>query len=138
MGEPVDVRIEAADAVAQSLRQHRDHSVGKINAVSAPTRFSIQCAAGLNVSGDVCNVHAETPATPGFLNVNCIVEITRPNHCQDGTKDLLLGDGGAWSNVADYRRLDEEAIFVADAAASQNLPAFAGTFVDVLLDLLHR
>src|SRR5438132_5767860 len=91
---------------------------------------------------DLLRIVAEDRAGQAELRVvgdsQCIVEITRANHGQDRTKDLLLGDGGAWSNVADYRRLDEEAIFVAHSAAGQNLPAFAGTFVDVFLDLLHR
>ena len=57
MGETIDARIETANTVAQSLRQHRDHTVGEINAVSTPTRFSLQCAARLNVSSDIRNVH---------------------------------------------------------------------------------
>src|SRR6059058_2751841 len=52
-------------------------TVGEINAVSTPPRFSIQCAARLNVSSDIRNVHTEAPTATGFLNVNCIVEIAR-------------------------------------------------------------
>src|SRR4029453_6611233 len=75
--EPIDARIETADAVAQSLRQHRDHTVWKVDAVSAPTRFSIQRAARLHVGSDISNVYTEAPTAPDPLNMNCIVEIAR-------------------------------------------------------------
>src|SRR5947209_7836174 len=77
MCQAIDARIETADAVAQSLRQHGDHAVREVNAVSAPTRFSIQRAVGLYVSGDISNVDAEAPTAPDLLNMNRVVEIAR-------------------------------------------------------------
>jgi hypothetical protein len=77
MREPIDAGIETADAVAQSLRQHRDYTVREVNAVSAPARFSIQRAVGLHISGDVGDVYTEAPTASGLLNVNCVVEIAR-------------------------------------------------------------
>src|SRR5256885_13224567 len=77
MCQAIDARIETADAVAQSLRQHGDHAVREVNAVSAPTRFSIQRAVGLYVSGDISNVDEESPSAPDLLNMNRVVEIAR-------------------------------------------------------------
>ena len=39
--QPIDFRLEAANTVAQPLRQHRDHAVGQINAVAAPPRLPV-------------------------------------------------------------------------------------------------
>src|SRR5438132_11814312 len=77
MCQAIDARIETADAVAQSLRQHGDHAVREVNAVSAPRRFSIQRAVGLYVSGDISNVDAEPPTAPDLLHMNRVVEIAR-------------------------------------------------------------
>ena len=78
MGEPIDSRMKTAHAIAQALRQHRDHAIREINAVSAVPRFSIQRAAGLYVSGNIGNVHAKMPAAVGdLLDMNSVVEITR-------------------------------------------------------------
>src|SRR5437667_12330079 len=77
MCEAIDARLETADAVAQSLRQHGDHAVREVNAVSAPARFSIQRAVGLYVSGDISNVDAEPPTAADLLNMNRVVEIAR-------------------------------------------------------------
>src|SRR5438045_8790983 len=77
MCEAIDARIETANAVAQSLRQHGDHAVREINAVSAPARFSIQRAVGLYVGGDISNVDAEPPTAADLLNMNRVVELAR-------------------------------------------------------------
>ena len=62
MRQAIDVRIQAADAIAQPLRQHRDDAIGQINAVAAlvalrgpvrRTRF--------HVGGNVGDVNTETP-----------------------------------------------------------------------------
>jgi hypothetical protein len=42
MREPVHVRPQAANAVAQPLRQHRDDAVGEINAVPPLVSFAIE------------------------------------------------------------------------------------------------
>src|SRR6266571_7173288 len=77
MCEPIDSWVEAANAVAQSLRQHRDHAIGQINAVAAPARFAIQRAPGFYIGGDIGNMHAEPPTTLGLLNLNRVIEIAR-------------------------------------------------------------
>src|SRR5215471_8397106 len=78
MCEPIDSRIEAANAVAQPLRQHWDHAVGKINAVPASACLPIQRAAGLHVCSNIGDVHAELPpAVWKLLHVNSVVEIAR-------------------------------------------------------------
>jgi len=61
MGQPLDVRLETADAVAEALRQHRNDAIGEINAVAAFDRFFVELAPGNNVSSDVGDVHAEPP-----------------------------------------------------------------------------
>src|SRR5437762_644456 len=75
MREPIDSGIETANAVAQTLRQHRDHTVWQINAVSAPTRFSIERTAGLYVSGNIGNVHTQLPTVLGLLDMNRVIKI---------------------------------------------------------------
>src|SRR5262249_4154952 len=78
MCEPIDSRIEAANAVAQPLRQHWDHAIGKIHAVAASARFPIQRAAALYVSSNIGDVHAELPPAVWKLrHVNSVVEIAR-------------------------------------------------------------
>src|SRR4029453_892319 len=88
MREPIDARIETANTVAQSLRQHWNHAVREINAVSAPTRFSIQRAVRLHVSCDISNVYAQAPAASDPLDMNRIVEIARVVGI-DGNDELL-------------------------------------------------
>src|SRR5437868_998180 len=61
VGEPIHSRIKTADAITQVLRQHWNHLVRQINAVSAPARFAIEGATRLNISGDISNVDPELP-----------------------------------------------------------------------------
>src|SRR5439155_23390715 len=78
MGESIDTGIEAANAVTQAFGQHRDHSVRKINTVSAPARLAIERAVGTHVSGNVGNVNSESPAlVVGLVHINCVVKIAR-------------------------------------------------------------
>ena len=78
MREPIDFWLEAANTVAQSLRQHRNDAVWQINAVTAPPRLAVQRAAWLYVSGNIGDVHAELPtAIWKLLHVDGIVEIPR-------------------------------------------------------------
>ncbi|MEJ7703302.1 MAG: hypothetical protein WKF47_06430 [Geodermatophilaceae bacterium] len=46
MREPIDVRLQTADAIAQPLGQHRDDAIRQIDAVAALQRFAIELAAG--------------------------------------------------------------------------------------------
>src|SRR5689334_10989942 len=74
--EPVDPRLEAANPVAQALRQHWDDTVGEINAVAAAPRLAVQGAARLRVRGNIGDVHAELPAAIRKpRNVNGVIEI---------------------------------------------------------------
>jgi hypothetical protein len=41
MRQPIDVRLEAANTIAQPLRQHRDDTIGEINTIAAPPRLSV-------------------------------------------------------------------------------------------------
>src|SRR5262245_6518115 len=78
MCEPIDSRIEAANAVAQALRQHRDHAIGQVNAVTSPSCLAVQRAAGLDIPGDIGDMHAEPPTAVWELpNVNGIIEVAR-------------------------------------------------------------
>src|SRR5206468_528660 len=75
MCQAVDSRVETADTVAQSLRQHWDYPVGQIDAVPASPRFAIQRTCGFYVGSDIGNVHAEAPTGAGLFNLNCVIEI---------------------------------------------------------------
>ena len=44
MRQAIDAGLQAANAVAQALGQHRDDAIGQINAVAALERFAIQRA----------------------------------------------------------------------------------------------
>src|SRR4051812_19420651 len=78
VSEAIHVGIEAANAVAQTLRQHRDDAIREIHAFSTPARFPIQCRAWSNVSRHIGDMDAEVPAAARqFLNVDRIVEIAR-------------------------------------------------------------
>ena len=73
--EAVDERLEAADAVAQALREHRDDAVGEVDAVAARERLAVEGAAGADIMGDIGDVDAEPPAAGQALDVDGIVEI---------------------------------------------------------------
>src|SRR4029077_5425343 len=83
MREPVHPRIETANTVAQSLRQHWDHAIGQVNAVATALSFAVECAIWSYVGGNVRNVHSKSPAAEGFrarsvfdlLHVNGVIEI---------------------------------------------------------------
>src|SRR5205823_14856939 len=78
MRKPYDSLIKTAHTVAQALRQHWNHAVGQVNAVSTPPRFAIERAGRFYVSSNIGNVHAEMPtAVLQFLNVNRVIEIAR-------------------------------------------------------------
>ena len=75
-GQPNDIRIQTADAIAQALRQHRDDPIDEVNAVSAPQRLAIERATRHDVGRDVRDVNSEFPlATRELLDVDRIVEI---------------------------------------------------------------
>ena len=76
MGQPNDTRIEAANAVAETLRQHRNHAVREIDAVSPPGRFPVECAPRSYVSRDIGDMHCQFPLPIGqSLDVDCIIKI---------------------------------------------------------------
>src|SRR5438552_7991823 len=79
MGETIYVRVQAANSVAQSLRQHRDDAIGQINAVTAPPRLAIECTVRSYVGGNICDVNAEPP-TAGVVdlfNVDRVIKVAR-------------------------------------------------------------
>src|SRR6266404_2702468 len=76
MRQPIDSRIKTAYAVTEALRQHRNYSVWQINTVTAPARFAIEGTVRFNVSGDISNVHPESPTgIVDLFDVNRVVEI---------------------------------------------------------------
>ena len=76
--QPVHLRLERADAVAQPLGQHRDHAVGEIHAVAARERFPVQRAARRDVMAHVRDVDAQPPPAAGqLLHADGVVEIAR-------------------------------------------------------------
>src|SRR5262249_27519766 len=75
MGQPIDMRIQAANTVAQALGQHRNHAVGQINTVAATLRFAIECTAGPDIRTYVGDVNAKLPAAFDFFDLNGVVEI---------------------------------------------------------------
>ena len=78
MGQPNDVRVQAANAVAQALGQHRDDAVDEVNAVPALERLTVERASRRDVSRDVRDVDAEFPfATRQFLDIDRVIEIAR-------------------------------------------------------------
>src|SRR6202011_973573 len=62
MGQTIDPGLQAADSVAETLRQHRNDAVRQINTVAALARLAIKRAAWVHISGDVRNVDAQLPA----------------------------------------------------------------------------
>ena len=78
MSEPIHVRIEAAHAVAQALRQHWDDAVGQVNAVPALVGFAVEGAAGFHIGRDISDVHAQPPAAAlDPFHIDRVVEIPR-------------------------------------------------------------
>ena len=75
MGQAIDMRIQAANAVAQPLGQHRNHTVGQINTVAAALRFAIERTAGPDIRAHVRDVNAKLPAAFDFFDLNGVVEI---------------------------------------------------------------
>lgn len=57
-GKTVLTGIQAADAVRQTLRQHRQYAVDKINAGAALSCFLIQHAVLGNIIADIRNINA--------------------------------------------------------------------------------
>ena len=75
MGQAIDMRIQAANTVAQPLRQHRNHPIGQINTIAAALRFAIEGAAGPDICAHVRDVNAKVPAAFDFLDVDGVIEI---------------------------------------------------------------
>src|SRR5438876_10423078 len=78
VGETVDTGPQAANPVAQSLRQHRNDPVGQINAVAASARFTIQRAVRFDIRSDTGNEYAQLSILiVEFFDVNGVVKIAR-------------------------------------------------------------
>ena len=77
MRQPIDMGIQAANAVAQPLGQHRNHTVGQINTVAAALRFAIERAAGPHIRAHIRDMNAKLPAAFDFFDVNGVVKIAR-------------------------------------------------------------
>ena len=75
-GKTVLAGIQAADAVRQTLRQHRQHAVYKINACAALSCFLIQHAVFRNIIADIRNINTKQVfVIVNLLYINCIVQV---------------------------------------------------------------
>ena len=75
-GQTVLTGIQAADTVRQTLRQHRQYAVDKINACAALSCFLIQHAVFGNIIADVRNINAQQVfIIVNLLYVNSIVQV---------------------------------------------------------------
>ena len=75
--QPIYLRIQAANAVAQPLGQHWNDAVRQINAVSTASGLPIECAPGPHICTYVRNVDPQSPAALDLFDVNGVVEIAR-------------------------------------------------------------
>ncbi len=70
--------IEGAHAVGKSFGEHGYGTVDEIDGIAAEPRFTIERRFGMNVMGDVGDMHLQEPAAIfAALNVDGIVEIAR-------------------------------------------------------------
>ena len=75
-GQTVLTGIQAADTVRQTLRQHRQYAVDKINACAALSCFLIQHAVFGNIIADIRNINAQQIfIIVNLLYVNSIVQV---------------------------------------------------------------
>ena len=78
VGEAVHLRLQAANAVAQSLRQHGNDAIGEIDAVAPVVGFTVQRPARFHVGGDIGDMDTEAPAAAGEpFDVDRVIEIAR-------------------------------------------------------------
>jgi len=75
MRQPIDMGIQAANAVAQPLGQHRNYTVRQVNTVAAALRLAIECAAGPHIRAYVCVDASCQP--PLISRRECVVKIAR-------------------------------------------------------------
>ena len=64
----IDARLQRAEIVRQPLGKHRDHAVGEINRVAAPSGFAVERGGGADVPGDIGDRHDKVP-TAAVLRV---------------------------------------------------------------------
>ena len=75
-GQTVLACIQAADTVRQTLRQHRQYAVDKINACAALSCFLIQHAVFGNIIADIRNINAQQVfVIVNLLYINRIVQV---------------------------------------------------------------
>ena len=73
----VDLRLEAADAIAECLGEHRDDPVGEINAVSPRVRLAVEGGLGFHIVGHIGDVDADTPTVGNTLHIDGVVKVLR-------------------------------------------------------------
>ena len=73
--QPVDARIERAEAVREPLREHRQHAAGEVDRRPARARLVVEDAALRDVVGDVGDVHADPVARRRLLDLDRVVEV---------------------------------------------------------------
>ena len=75
MRQPIDVGVQAANAIAQPLGQHRNYTVRQVNTVAAALRLAIERAAGPHIRADICDMNAQLPTAFDFFDVNGVIKI---------------------------------------------------------------
>ena len=74
--QPQHALVQAANAVGQLLGQHGHHLIGVVDAGSAVKSFVVQLGAGLDVVGNIRDVHAQLKAAVrGLGQADSIVDI---------------------------------------------------------------
>ena len=87
--QPVDVRLERAQLVAQLLRQHRDNAIHEIGRVAAAARLLVQCTLGRHVMRNIGDVHPQSPApTLDSFHRDRVVKVSRV-HRVDGDHEII-------------------------------------------------
>ena len=75
--QPIDIRVERADAVRELLRQHRDHAARKIDRGAALARLDVERIGVLHVVADIRDGDPETKAALLARAVDRVVEVLR-------------------------------------------------------------
>ena len=74
-GKPVNLRVQAADAVRKLFRQHGDGTVGQVDTGPALIRLLVEERSLGHVLGDVGDMDPEPPAAADLLDGDGVVEV---------------------------------------------------------------
>ena len=88
LGQAIHIGLERADAVAEFHGQHRQDAVHEVGRVSTLDGFLIHRAAGLDVVGNIGDVHGELPTMSSRLDPERVVVVLGVGGI-DGDDELL-------------------------------------------------